>query len=136
MQHNHSTTKQHIIEQQKLPNQGMVKDHLLCCLVKIMFLKEGQPMLPEECDNVAEGKYIPKKITLLKVMRLPYATQLMILNHSFTQIACGRPYFFFSNESNLRRKYVCKKFWIQIIQHIKKGTTTIKWIKYNNFMTR
>jgi hypothetical protein len=61
LQHNHSTTKQLIIEQQKLPNQGMVKDHLLCCLVTIMFFREGQPMLLEECDNVTKGKYIPKK---------------------------------------------------------------------------
>jgi hypothetical protein len=66
LQHNHSTTIQHIIEQQKLPDQGMVKDHLVCCLVKIMFLKEGQPMLHEECDNVAKGKYIPKKYYLLE----------------------------------------------------------------------
>ncbi len=56
LQHNHSTPKQHIIEQQKLPNQGMVKDNLLCCLMTIMFLREGQPMLFEECDNVVKGK--------------------------------------------------------------------------------
>jgi hypothetical protein len=36
-----------------------------------MSLKEGHPMLLEECDDVAKGKYIPKKyFTLLKVMWL------------------------------------------------------------------
>jgi len=36
-----------------------------------MFLREGQPMLLEECDDVAKGKFIPQKyFTLFKVMWL------------------------------------------------------------------